>query len=56
MAEFNEAHNQLKQQLAEETGHSEELRRQLQGKQRELDQVRLAITWDPAACGAFLLS
>ncbi|KAL0032591.1 hypothetical protein WJX77_009580 [Trebouxia sp. C0004] len=43
LAEHNEGHNQLKQQLGEETGQREELRRQLQGIQLELDQARLII-------------
>jgi len=43
LAEHIEAHNQLKQQLAEDLSQREELNRQLQGRQLELDQDRIII-------------
>lgn len=43
MAEQYEAHNQLTQQLVQEKDQREELRRQLQDKQLELDQAKMII-------------
>jgi len=43
LAEYQEAYNQLKQQLTKERGQREELRGQLQDRQRQLDEAQLTI-------------